>query len=233
MLYNMADETGSTAVAETAKTEEKGTEPTQDVVSASGDDKSKKILDEEFDPVRAMKTIEKLRGSEKELKSAQKRLAEYEAAEKKRQEAEMSETQRMQARIEELTKSLDSQTRSYQEMQLRGLIEREAGKAGFLDTEAAYLLLDKSSIQTDTEGRVSGVPEALKILGVERPYLKGQPQQVATQQIGSSSSTGNPATRSEAPGSRIYQAAEIADRDFYLKHKEDIDLAYRQGRIQK
>lgn len=61
---------------------------------------------ETFDEARAMALIEKLRGENRELSKAQKRLTDLEAADKKRSEAEMTELQKAQAKLTELETQL-------------------------------------------------------------------------------------------------------------------------------
>ena len=61
---------------------------------------------ETFDEARAMALIEKLRGENRELSKAQKRLTDLEAAESKRKEAEMTELQKAQAKLTELETQL-------------------------------------------------------------------------------------------------------------------------------
>jgi hypothetical protein len=65
--------------------------------------------EEEFDKTRAMALIEKLRGENRELAKAQKRLTDLEAAEKKRSEAEMTELQKTQKELDELRTQLQGE----------------------------------------------------------------------------------------------------------------------------
>jgi len=61
---------------------------------------------DEFDPARAMRTIEALRAEIKELKPKAKQAEELTAAEQKRKEAEMTELQKLTAQLEKANAEL-------------------------------------------------------------------------------------------------------------------------------
>ena len=54
---------------------------------------------------------------------------------------------------------------------IRGEVKGEAGAMGFVDPEAAYLLLDRSEVAIGDAGEVTGVKEALEALAKAKPYL--------------------------------------------------------------
>jgi hypothetical protein len=56
---------------------------------------------DEFDKERAMATIEKLRLFEKQAKSLEKKVADYEQKERERQDAELSETEKLKKQLAE------------------------------------------------------------------------------------------------------------------------------------
>jgi hypothetical protein len=176
-------------------------------------------LDGEFDPQRALRTIRQLRA---EAKAAKQSLREYEALKAER----MTEQERLAQRAERLEAELRLAQQQHQDRELDWAIERAAAKAAVQDPEAARLLLRQGDyLEFDDEGKPTNMNAALKQLLKERPWLAAQQGAVAAPSIG------NPATRAPQPGQRTYSRSEIADYDFYAKHRDDIVAAFREGRI--
>jgi len=50
---------------------------------------------------------------------------------------------------------------------------------GFVDSDVAYQLMDKTAIKVDANGKVTGVKEALDALKAAKPFLVAQPQPAA------------------------------------------------------
>lgn len=50
---------------------------------------------------------------------------------------------------------------------------------GFVDSDVAYQLMDKTAIKVDDNGKVTGVKEALEALKAAKPFLVAQPQPAA------------------------------------------------------
>jgi uncharacterized phage infection (PIP) family protein YhgE len=127
--------------------------------------------EEEFDKERAMATIKKLRGFEKDNKALKKQLSTYEAAKKKRQEEEMSELEKAQKLLAEEKQSREELETNFTSSNIQHAVELTAAKMDFQNPEDAYRLADLSEVEITDEGKVEGVEKALKDLAKSRPYL--------------------------------------------------------------
>jgi transposase len=97
-----------------------------------------------------------------------------EAAEAKVQEheqAKLSETEKLTARLTELEQGHQGAQTALQEARLENAVLVAAHKAGAVDTDAVYRLLDREGVEFDSQGRPHGVEAAVKALLKERPYL--------------------------------------------------------------
>ncbi len=178
---------------------------------------------EAFDAERAMSLIRKLRQEAKEATAQMKELEQLRAEKKAADEAKLSEQERQANRIKQLEAEVEHERTERQERTNRYEVQLHAAKLGIVDPEAAVKLLDWGQLEYDADGRPSDVDKALKQLVKDRPYLAGAPAaQVAAT---------NGATRASTPGSRVYTAAELADRAFYVAHRDDIVKAMREGRV--
>ena len=183
--------------------------------------------EEEFDKDRAMKTIRTLR---EEAKAAVKQIKEMEtlrARVKEIDDAKLSEQERLTKRAEEAETKLTQAQRQTQDRINRYEVQLQASRLGIVDPDAAVKLLDWDRLEYAADGTPKDVDAALKALIADRPYLAAAQQQRAASQA----SATNGATRQATPGSRTYQRAELDDYAFYSKNREDIQLAYKEGRI--
>jgi len=184
--------------------------------------------DDEFDRERAMKTIRTLR---EEAKAAVKQIKEVEtlrARVKEIDDAKLSEQERLTKRAEEAETKLTQAQKQTQDRINRYEVQLQASRLGIVDPDAAVKLLDWDTLEYAQDGTPKDVDAALKALLADRPYLAAAQQQ---QRPASQASATNGATRQATPGSRTYQRAELDDYAFYSKNREDIQLAYKEGRI--
>lgn len=82
---------------------------------------------------------------------------------------------------DELTKANDRATKAEEEREralqtanerlLRGEVKAAAAKAGFIDPDDAFALLNRSEAKIDDDGNVDGIDEALKALAEAKPHL--------------------------------------------------------------
>ncbi|HOM83934.1 MAG TPA: phage scaffolding protein [Armatimonadota bacterium] len=133
--------------------------------------------------------VEYVRKLRAEAAEYRKRLRELEAAVKKQEEAKLSETERLQQRLAELEREQAEWQRERQERTLKYEVMLAAGRLGIVDAEAAYKLLDLSTIEFDEDGNPTNIEKALRNLVSKRPYLVG----------GNTSSPTNPARSSQQP----------------------------------
>lgn len=110
---------------------------------------------DEFDKERAMATIKQLRNFEKQAKSLERKLAEYEQKEKERQDAELSETERLKkqkAELEAAVKDLQRKT-----------IQREVAEKAGLPSVFAYRLQGDTAEEMEADAKL--ILEALPKAG--------------------------------------------------------------------
>jgi hypothetical protein len=118
----------------------------------------------------------KLREAEEREKQLQTQLKEHERSQLSDQEkvaAELEETKTARAEVERQLALSNVAVRE-------SLLEADTVKAavhpelGIIDPDAAFRLLDRSSIEWDDDtGRATNLPEVLKALVEARPYLQG------------------------------------------------------------
>ena len=91
------------------------------------------------------------------------RLREFEDAGK-------SEVERLTAEKAALEQTIKDRDTAIVEQAIRSSVESAAAKAGVVDPEAAYLLINQSELDYE-DGKVAGVDKALKTLLKDKPYL--------------------------------------------------------------
>lgn len=107
----------------------------------------------------------------KELAKSKQELDDLKTNLAKDEDAKLAKNQEYQKLLEKRdTELAEAKTRA-SELQLQVAIEREAVKAGVTDTEAAIKLIDRSKVQVDKDGNITGAADAVKALVEARPYL--------------------------------------------------------------
>lgn len=152
----MADDATSTQVVDDA------TDPKDDAAQDTG---------EAFDKDRALATINKLRGFEKMSKQQSKELDDLRAKVKASDDAKLSETERLTNRIAELERQHGEAQKALTSERTRNAVQAAATRAGAVNPEVVYRLLDADALELDSDGRPKNVEAAVKALLKENPYL--------------------------------------------------------------
>lgn len=160
--------------------EEQGVEttPTSDTTGASTTETGKDGTP--FDATRAQSTIDALRAEVKGLKGTQKERDELAAKVKEFEQARLSETERVSARLKDAEAKAADLESKYQAALIRSAVEREATKAGAVDADVVYALIDRSELTLGDDGSVTGADKAVKALLDAKPYLKAGGEQAGT-----------------------------------------------------
>lgn len=128
-----------------------------------------------WDAERAKSTIVAQRAAEKELKAqladARKILAALEEDKTKRELAEMTEIDRLKKETADAKEALVRKDAEIADIQTRARVSAAASKMNVVDPEVAYLLLNKTEL--DTEEKVEA---SLKELLKSKPYLAAVPK---------------------------------------------------------
>ena len=112
-----------------------------------------------------------LRKAVQERDAALEKVKEFESANK-------SELERTQGeRDDAVTRSKELESRVQTLGIENAFLRLSPKKFAWIDPEAAFLLLDRTGIEIDKEGKVSGMEEAAKKLAKDRPYLVDKPGQ--------------------------------------------------------
>lgn len=130
-----------------------------------------------FDAEKAKKTIDRLRGEERKAKELQKQNDELAAKVKEHDREKLSETERIQAERDDLKKQNEQLQARIEEDYQRNEILRTARTLGFIDEEDAYLLVDKTKLARDDEGRFTNTKKVLDELAKAKPHLVGEQAQ--------------------------------------------------------
>lgn len=110
------------------------------------------------------RTKNALKMATKEATQRRHRLDELEKAEAERKAAQMSETEKLQAELDEArAESLKAQENA-RTMLIKSAFIAEAAKAGAAFPEDVYALADKTDVDVNDAGAVTGVAEAVKAL---------------------------------------------------------------------
>ncbi len=195
--------------------------------SQTGDTDAEEIKD----PGALLRSYRALQAAEKTQRN---RLAQLEAAAKRDADAKLSEQERLAARVAELETDRQARERQTQERILAYEIKLQAAALSLVDPDAAVKLLDWSQVEYDASGAPTNLDKALRDLVKDKPYLVSPAAgpQGASGPPATPASPTNPATRSTSAGAtRRYSQADLADRDTYVKNRDDIVRAYREGRI--
>ena len=95
---------------------------------------------------------------------------------------------------------------------------------GVVDIEAALKLVDRSKIQVDDNGNITGMDEVITALKTDKSYLFGQPGQP---------SVGGPTNPSNQPsGPAKFKRSQLQDNAFYQEHRKEILEAQKAGLIE-
>lgn len=178
-----------------------GQEPTQ-ALDAQPDDSSDaaeaKVFDEDY--------VKKLR---REAAASRRALKELEAWKQEREQADLSDLDRARAENEAARAQLEALQKQIRGERLQNAVMSSASKAGVVDPEAAFRLLDLDAIEYDESGTPSNLDSVVKQLIKSRPYLKPQP------------SAGNPAS----PGRGREAQQKTSDQDLHRQvYGEPFDL---------
>lgn len=114
-----------------------------------------------------------LKEANKESASRRKRLEELEKQEAERKAAEMTESDRLKAEIAAARKEAEEARTQARDTLVRSLLISEAAKVGCADPDDICHLVDRSGIEVQEDGTVTGVAEAVKRLVDAKPYLLG------------------------------------------------------------
>lgn len=125
-------------------------------------------------------------------------------------EANQTELEKAQARAQELEEKATKAEQRAMQMAIRSAVINEASKQKALSPEAAYKLLDTSTLTVEDDGTVKGVSEAVTALLEENTFLVGN------------GFTGSSDGGQRGNGARIHKRSDIADPKYFQEHKADI-----------
>ena len=103
-------------------------------------------------------------------KESAKQVEDRDAQLKEHEDAGKSEVERLTAEKAALEQTLKDRDEAMTEQAIRSAVERAAAKAGVINPEAAYRLIDHDELEYE-DGKVAGVDRALKTLLKNEPYL--------------------------------------------------------------
>src|SRR5436190_4503809 len=135
-------------------------------------------------------------------------------------ESNKTELEKAQGKAEEATtKATQAEAKMRRALGGAAIIS-EGSKQGARDPSLLVRLIDVDSLEISDDGEVKGAAEAVTALLASHYYLKG----------GGYTASGDGGQRTSA-GLPTFTRDQIADPIFYREHKDEIELAARQGRI--
>lgn len=148
-------------VASAAETEHEDAEGAADS-DAGGTDSTPKGGDQ----VQAL--LRKLRKTEKERDA-------FKQADEQRAQSQLSEVEQLKQKLTKSEAEKLSLAEQRKQDRLQHRFESAVAKAGAVDAEAAWKLVDMSSVEIDDDGKITGLEVAVADLKKKRPYLFGSP----------------------------------------------------------
>ncbi len=136
--------------------------------------------------------VEQLR---KEAADFRKRATAAETKVTEHEREKLSESERLAAQLADQKARADDLESRYRDALIRTAIEREASKAGAIDPEVVYALVDRSEIAFDDDGRVKGAGKVVKALLEAKPYLVAQESTGGARGVQPTGRAGQPAGR--------------------------------------
>lgn len=148
-----------------------GQVPDDSVANSRSQDDGDSNDGDPFDKDRALATITKLRGFEKQSKQLQRELDEAKKALKAREDEKLSETERLNARLSELEKRSATADTALRQERARNAIYLAAQKHGAKKPDLVYRLLDHDALEMDDDGRPTNGEAVVKQLLKDNPEL--------------------------------------------------------------
>jgi hypothetical protein len=135
---------------------------------------------DDFDKDRALATIRKLREGEKAAKATAKELEDARTKLREFEDKDKTDSEKLSGDLKSTTDKLtaaeqraaQAETR-YKDALIRSAIDREAHKGNAVDADAVAALIDRSGIDIDDAGTVTGADKAVAALLKAKPYLVG------------------------------------------------------------
>jgi flagellar motor protein MotB len=161
----------------------------------------------------------------KELLDASSQLKKLQADKKTADETALKD----QNKFKELAETKETENSSLKEqiktMEINQQLTAKLVPLGVLDLEGALKLVDRSKIEMDESGQITGLDEALTALQTDKNYLftKG----------GKTVTVGGPTNPDQAPsGPAKFKRSQLRDPKFYQEHREEILAAQKEGLIE-
>ena len=174
------------------------------------------------------KTASELERARREAAGYRKRASEAEAELKALRDAELSEQERLTQERDVLRQSLAQAEERYRSTVIESAVVSEAARMGVVDPAAAAVFLH-GQVTLDDDGKPVGVTDALTGLLEAKPYLRAPGPAVPAM-----SSANPPAgAQQRSPEGQTFTREQVADRDFYRKHRDEIVKALAEGRIEE
>jgi len=126
-----------------------------------------------FDPARAMRTIETLRGFETKSKEQERELAELRTKLKEHEDAKLTESEKLTNRVTELEAEKSVWDRERQEMRVGTALREAAAKAGAHYPDAVERLVDLTKIEFEADGKPKGLDKIVEGVKASYPALFG------------------------------------------------------------
>lgn len=124
-------------------------------------------------------TLENARELRRENQALRQRMKAFEDKAKAEEDAKLSETQKLQKQVADAEAEKKAAAQRERERTAKYEVMLAAQKAGIVDADAAYKLLDLDTLEFDEKGNPKGIDAALKELLKAKPYLAGIPATAA------------------------------------------------------
>lgn len=155
-------------------------------------EEAKKLRSESANLRKRLKEAEALKSQFEELKKFKEQIDAEKLTESEKQTAAR---QKLEQQLSQAQSERENLVRQMQELKINQSVISQAAKLNVVDPEAAIKLLDWSEIDYDDNGNPTNIPDLLKALVKEKPYLVAQQQ---TRQASSGGAT-NP-SRAQTSG---------------------------------
>lgn len=196
--------------------------PAPAATQAEGDNSDKRfdintLPEEAWSEIFKHKRFSELIDAKNELKQIKSEL-------RKKEEEDLTKKGEYEKLAKQREEERDRVIEENRKLKLNTAIEKIAGKAGAVDSEAVLALIDHNKISVDeSTGEIRGVDEAVAELQSSKPYLFGK---------GANASVGNPTNPANPNTGKRYKLSQLQNAQFYRENEADILLASKEGRIE-
>lgn len=165
----------------------------------------------------------------KNLSERAQKAKQLEDEKAQQEEKSLEEQKKFQELADKRATDLEKANETIKNMQISQALTNKLVPEGVVDVEAAIQLVDRSKIEIDDNGNVSGVEDAIEALKTNKTYLFKEGDNNSNTSLGSSSNNNQ---GDSGGGTMKFKRSQLQDPVFYKENREEIIKAAKAGLIE-